>query len=118
MALGASARAQGLAADVGAVVAGDVSTATGVPHGSELARLATAALRRSEDLDDARERLADAVGRAGVGDAAAMTGFFDGINRVADATGLAVPEPWSTMADGMLPAEELRRLRGPATAPS
>ncbi len=59
----------------------------GVPHGEALARFAEAATRGSDDLDAARSELIGAVGAEAFIEAAATVGIFNGLVRVADATG-------------------------------
>ncbi|MEM9175056.1 MAG: hypothetical protein AAGC67_07455 [Myxococcota bacterium] len=60
----------------------------GVTHGALLRRFATAVLSNAEDLDEARERLIDAIGESATAQAASIVACFDGLNRVADATGI------------------------------
>ena len=59
----------------------------GVPHGRRLVAFAEAVL--GEDaLSRARAALSEAIGPAGLVDAAAVVGLFNAIDRVADATGI------------------------------
>lgn len=89
MLLRASSKAIGGAADVdGAVGRGD----GGVPHGASLIRFAEAATRRSSDLEAARSQLIDAIGSEAFVEAAATIGIFNGLVRVADATGIPLDE--------------------------
>jgi hypothetical protein len=64
-----------------------------VPRGRELVRFAEAVIAGSvKELDAARSELANALGPAGLVDAAAVAGLFDAIDRVADATGIPLEE--------------------------
>jgi hypothetical protein len=60
----------------------------GVPHGAVLRRFARAILVDRGDLAGARSACIDAVGTAGAAHAAQVVASFDGINRVADGTGI------------------------------
>jgi hypothetical protein len=63
--------------------------ATRVPGGRELLNFVDAALNRDTSaLNAARAAVIAAVGTAGMEDAAAVIGGFDGITRIADATGI------------------------------
>ena len=64
----------------------------GVEHGAELRAFAMAVLGKEGDLADARAALVDAVGPERAGQAARIVSSFDGINRVADATGIRLDE--------------------------
>jgi hypothetical protein len=67
----------------------DPSNPTGVPHGAALLAFVDAALGRDPGaLATARAAVIQAVGQAGMLDAAAVIGGFDGITRIADATGI------------------------------
>ncbi len=74
---------------VGAVVKGD----GGVPCGHLLAQFAEAATRGSEELADARAALLAEVGGERFIEAAATVGVFNGLVRVADATGIPLDAP-------------------------
>lgn len=63
---------------------------TGIPSGDVLLRFARAAHRDAPDLIDARRDLLAAVGPAGVVEASLTVGAFNGLTRVADATGIAL----------------------------
>lgn len=68
-------------------------------------RFADAALGNdAQALDTARQAVTDVVGRAGLLDAAAVVGAFDGITRIADATGIPL-EPAKAEAAADLIAE-------------
>lgn len=64
----------------------------GLPHGEALLRFAEAATRNSEDLAAAREHLLEAVGHVGFVEVAATVGIFNGLVRVADATGIPLDD--------------------------
>jgi hypothetical protein len=63
-----------------------------VPHGAALIRFAEAATRCSGDLEVARSQLVDAIGSEAFVEAAATIGIFNGLVRVADATGIPLDE--------------------------
>ena len=60
----------------------------GVEHGAVLHRFARAVLEDQTDLDAARAACIEAVGASGTAHAAGVVASFDGINRVADGTGI------------------------------
>jgi hypothetical protein len=72
-----------------------------VPHGGTLLAFADAVLGRDAGaLTRAREAVRLAVGSTGLSDAAAVIGGFDGITRIADATGIPLePEKAAQTAD-------------------
>ncbi len=72
----------------------DGRTAVGMPHAGLLLAFANAALRGPADAE--RAALLAAIGAPAMIDAAAVIGGFDGITRIADATGIPL-EP--TKAD-------------------
>ena len=72
----------------GAVGEGD----GGVPHGAALAAFAEAATRGNEALEPARAALVAEVGGERFVEAAATVGIFNGLVRVADATGIPLDE--------------------------
>ena len=51
-------------------------------------RFAESAVRNDSDLDFARSNLESAIGTSGVVEAAATVSAFEGLNRIADATGI------------------------------
>jgi hypothetical protein len=64
----------------------------GVPHGALLVRFAEAATRGNEDLPEARTALLEAIGPEAFVEAAATVGIFNGLVRVADATGIPLDD--------------------------
>lgn len=60
----------------------------GIEHGGLLRRYAEAILDRERDVEAARDALIAAVGVDATIQAASVVASFDGINRVADATGI------------------------------
>ncbi len=60
----------------------------GIPHGAALRRFAEALVTGSPELAAARSALCEAIGPERAAHAAAVVASFDGINRVADATGI------------------------------
>jgi hypothetical protein len=96
-------RASGRHADrdfnLDAVMRGDPGS--DVPHGGTLLAFADSVLGRDEGaLARTREAVRLAVGDAGLSDAAAVIGGFDGITRIADATGIPLePEKADATAD-------------------
>ena len=82
--LRASSTALGASIDLGPALDGGV----GIPHGRILLEFATAAHRGDPDLPAIREALVTAVGSAGLVEVCLTVGAFNGLTRVADATGI------------------------------
>jgi len=82
-------------------VLGAARAGGGIPHGQLLVEFAEAVLADSdEQLLRARSALRGSVGDAALVDAAAVVGFFNAIDRVADATGIPLdPERVPQTAD-------------------
>lgn len=82
-----------------AVMRGDPGSE--VPHGGLLLAFADSVLGGDEaGLTSAREAVRSVVGEAALSDAAAVIGGFDGITRIADATGIPLePEKVELTAD-------------------
>ena len=59
-----------------------------VTHGELLVRYAESAVRQDSDLESVRSVLEEQVGAGGVVEAAATVAAFEGLNRIADATGI------------------------------
>ena len=72
-----------------------------VPHGGTLLAFVDAVLRGdATTLERARDAVRQAVGEAGLSDAAGVIGGFDGITRIADAIGIPLePEKAEMTAD-------------------
>jgi hypothetical protein len=85
--LRASGEALGNQVDLEALQAG-----SNVAAGAELVAFATAAVRDHERLDAARGALRAAVGDAALVEAAATVAVFEGLNRIADATGIQLDD--------------------------
>jgi hypothetical protein len=71
-------------------VANALDAGAGVPAGDVLLRFATAAHLDEPDLPAARRDVRAAVGPAGLAEASLTVGAFNGLTRVADATGIAL----------------------------
>ena len=70
-------------------VTGVVEGDAGVPHGRLLVEFAEAVLGEDEAaLARVRAALGEAIGPAGLADAAGVVGLFNAIDRVADTTGI------------------------------
>jgi hypothetical protein len=67
----------------------DGASETGVPHAAILLRFADAVIA-GEAIEVAREGVVAALGEAPMIDAAAVIAGFDGITRIADATGIPI----------------------------
>ena len=80
---------------------GSTAEAGGVPHGALLVEFAEAVLDGDDArLSQARAALLDTIGSNALVDAAAVVGFFNAIDRVADATGIPLdPERVGQTAD-------------------
>ncbi|MET0324417.1 MAG: hypothetical protein ABW219_04275 [Ilumatobacteraceae bacterium] len=84
--LRASSSALGAAIDVAHAMDGGA----GVPAGDVLLRFATAAHLDDPDLPVARRAVRAALGPVGLAEASLTVGAFNGLTRVADATGIAL----------------------------
>ena len=98
--LRASSRHKGEEYDLTAVL-GSTAEGDGVPHGALLVEFAEAVLDGGDArLSKARAALLDTLGSNALVDAAAVVGFFNAIDRVADATGIPLdPERVPQTAD-------------------
>ncbi len=84
----------------------------GVARGAELRSYAKAILEKSARLDTARDALIGALGASATVQAASIVACFDGINRVADATGIRLdPESEAMGAGRIVEKLELEALR-------
>ncbi len=91
MLLRASGEKEGLSFNVSSVTAEDLDS--GVPHGAHLRALTEAAIRGEWDaLTDIRTKAAADMGEQAVVDALVVASAFNGITRVADATGIPLDE--------------------------
>ena len=89
MLLRASGESEGDGVDVRAVTDNTAAPACGIAHAEALLRFVDAAVRGSdEELASARTAVRNAVGPAGLVDAAAVVGNFERMVRIADATGI------------------------------
>lgn len=80
----------------------DGTSDVGVKHAGVLGRFAESALAVGDaPLDAARIRLVDAVGETGMIDAAAVVAGFNGITRIADATGIPLEAPKAEQTAGL-----------------
>jgi hypothetical protein len=83
-----------------------------VPHGGLLLAFADAVLGRDDTvLAHAREALRTAAGEAGLSDAAGVIGGFDGITRIADATGIPLEPEKVELAADFFGALDIGRFR-------
>ncbi|GMQ94432.1 MAG: hypothetical protein BMS9Abin12_1922 [Acidimicrobiia bacterium] len=65
----------------------------GIPGGGALLRFVDAVLERSEDrLDDMQRAIIDELGSESLVDAAAVFGNFEMMNRVAEGSGISIPQ--------------------------
>ena len=86
--------------------------ATGVANGDVLLRFVDAALGRDVALlEAARSVTVGLIGLAGMSDAAAVIGGFDGITRIADATGIPVEPAKAEGAADFIAALGIGRFR-------
>jgi len=80
--------------DLQALTAGVDGAASGIPHGDLLVAFAEAVTLADEAaITEARTALQAAMGDAALVDAAGIIGMFNGLDRVADATGAPL-EDW------------------------
>jgi len=72
----------------GDVKIGQLEDGANIEHGSALVRYAESAVRRDSDLAVSRNRLLELAGSQALIEAAATVSAFEGLNRLADATGI------------------------------
>lgn len=72
-----------------------------MPHGDLLLRFAEAVTLATDDLADARAALHDAVGSAGLAEAASTIALFSGLVRIADATGIPLDDNIASRSAGL-----------------
>ncbi|MFT4569746.1 MAG: hypothetical protein ACI8TX_003037 [Hyphomicrobiaceae bacterium] len=116
MLLRASGELSGTEVNIDVVVEPDAAGNSGVPAATELIAFVDAALRGStEELEQARVTLRDTVGDAGLIDAAATVGNFERMNRIADATGIALDAPVRAMSADLIEQLGSRRFASAAS---
>jgi hypothetical protein len=87
-----------------------------VPHGARLRRLATALVVARDDLVAARADCLLALGPTATAQAISVIAAFDGINRVADATGISVDtETYQRFGRDVVRDLDLRSMQGDRT---
>jgi hypothetical protein len=90
----------------------DGATATGVAGGDVLLALVDATLGDDgAGLERARAAVRSLLGEAALLDAAAVIGGFDGITRIADATGIPLEPPKAEQTADFFDALEIGRFR-------
>lgn len=84
-----SSQSEGFDANLSAVTLDDVDA--GIPHSQVLRKLTEATIEmRWDDVASLRREAIGAIGRQSTVDALAVTSGFNGITRVADATGIPI----------------------------
>jgi hypothetical protein len=82
-----------------------------VRFGAHLRRYAVAILDPGFDIDAARQLCLEVMGESATAQAASIVASFDGINRVADATGIRLDaESMTAGASEIIEALEIERL--------
>jgi hypothetical protein len=90
----------------------DGATATGVTAGEALLSLVDASLGHDRAaLEQARAVVRDSLGEAALLDAAAVVGGFDGITRIADATGIPLEPAKAEQTADFFDALQIGRFR-------
>ena len=93
MMLRASVRGKAGEYNLEPVTGGNQAGDSGVPHGEILVALAEAVVAdEASRLTDARLAALNVLGGDALVDAIAVAGYFDGIDRVADATGIPIDD--------------------------
>ena len=119
--LRASIEFHGRDGDLRAVTEGSKLGDAGIPHGERITGFAEAAVSGdSAQLATARDSLRDAVGSAGLVDAAAVVGNFQRMVRIADGTGISVDGVVRTLSEdfrAQLGLEDYATNRGEALGP-
>ncbi len=82
-------------------------------HGEELVSFAKAAVLGA-DIETARETLRALVGDEGLVEAAATVSAFEGLNRVADATGIELDDALNAASADLRDVMSLERFAGSA----
>ena len=118
MLLRASGETDGDGVDVRAVTDDAAAAASGIAHAEVLLRFTEAAVRGSdEELASARISARNAVGPAGLVDAAAVVGNFQRMVRIADATGIPLDAPVNAMSADMRSDLGIDRYGSAANSP-
>ena len=111
--LRASGKTSGAEIDVRVATGTAADPDGGVPGGAVLRRYAKAIVAERADLDAARVACFEALGAVATAQAASVVASFDGINRVADATGIGVDrEMYESGANSIIETLDLERIRG------
>ena len=119
MLLRASGEREGDGVDVRAVIDNAAAAASGVAHAEVLLRFTDAAVRGSdEELASARTAVRNAVGPAGLVDAAAVVGNFERMVRIADATGIPLDSPMNAISADLRSDLGIDRFGSAANSPS
>jgi len=101
-----------------AAVNGEPRGDAGVAHGARLLAFTEAVLGRDEQaLADHRTALRDAVSAASFVDVCAVIGAFNVVDRIADATGIALDEPLVMMSGAVRGELDLARFASAANTP-
>jgi hypothetical protein len=109
--LSLSGQANALPVDIEEVLSGPTRTAggSGVPVQESLLSFADAVHSRDRTaIAQSRRALLDQLGAAGVIDAAGVIGIFEGVDRIADATGCVLDESYEDTARTFLGPREQR----------
>ena len=98
MLLSMSAKASKQDVDIKAVLGGERTEHSGVPHGKELTAFAEAVASRDEaGISRVRASLVQAVGNEAMVDAAAVAANFQRMTRIADCTGIPLDAAGSVL---------------------
>lgn len=114
MLLRMSGQANGIEVDLSGVVhggePGNTETDFGVPAGSELREFALA-LHARREVNATRARLLATLGPDAVAAAAGVTGAFEAVNRIADATGTRLDDMMAGALGGPLAGLGIETMR-------
>ncbi len=112
--LRASGKPSGLELDLRLVSGESADPDGGVPEGAVLRRFAEAVIRDRHEVRAAREACRRALGDSRTVQAATIIASFDGINRVADATGIRLDETTDSASGEMIDQLGFDRMAGSA----
>lgn len=119
MLLRASGELSGNAVDVHAVTSDDAAVGSGIAHAPELLAFAEAIVAREpEALAAARTNAREAVGAAGLVDAAAVASNFERMVRIADSTGIPLDTPVAVMSADLREELDLNTFGGAENTPA